>query len=202
VRRMISVLLLLLFLAACQGSKAQLTATQESLRQTGQVELFNSLMETAVFETQVVVQLTTMAPTATFTPSPTLTPTETFTPTATPEEAFKNPWVLQEQCDPFDYTKCIKYSINNKLFYILNTKRGEKWLHVSLTKTDSGEKGYFVIAPDSFVSIALFPGEYRATYYMDCDKEDYFYRTWQITERTDWFYCKNDNIMTYGGILP
>ena len=191
---------LALILTGCQPSAEKIAAAEQALYQTEQAALVDALMETAIFETQVVLQLTEMAPTSTFTPAPTLTPTPAPTSSATPEVVEKNPWVLQEECDPFDTTLCIKYSINNKNSWEMGKEHQGKWLHVSLTKIDTNEKGYFVVPPDTFASITLIPGEYRALYYVDCDREDYFARTWAITERTDYFYCKNGNDLTYGGV--
>lgn len=196
------IIIVLLSLTACQGEAIHLTATQESIRATEKADLFNSLLETAIFETQVVLQLTEMVPTATLTTTPTLTLTPTLEPSATPEGRVRNIWALQDECDPFDPDKCINYRIYNREPSNMPYKGEMHSIHISLKNTSTGEEAYFVIPYGVVVKIALFPGEYQATYYMDCEEEEYYSRTWAITERTDWFYCaKQDRFMTYGGVI-
>jgi hypothetical protein len=186
-------------LSACRGSaQATQTLTSGEINKTVQVRLVKMQTETAAFQTAVVAAVTERAPTATitFTPVP---PTVTPTITLTPEPVEKDIWTLQDECDPFDPRRCVRYTINNSDVANFPYSHTGRAIHVSLIHVETGEKGYFVIGRDSISSIKLFPGEYRATYYLDCDEIDYLYRTWNITERTDAFYCKRNKVITYRG---
>jgi len=186
-------------LSACLGSAQETqTLTSDEINKTVQVRLVKMGTETAAFQTAVVAAVTERAPTATitFTPVP---PTVTPTITLTPEPVEKDIWTLQDECDPFDARICIRYTINNSDVNAFPYSHSGKAIHVSLIHAETGEKGYFVIGRNSIATIKLFPGEYRATYYLDCKEEDYLYKTWNITERTDAFYCKGDKVITYRG---
>ena len=186
-------------LSACRGSaQATRTITSEEINKTVQVRLVKMGTETAAFQTAVVAAVTERAPTATitFTPVP---PTVTPTITLTPEPVEKDIWTLQDECDPFDARICVRYTINNSDVHGFPVGHSGRAIHVSLIHAETGEKGYFVIGRNRIATIKLFPGEYRATYYLDCKEEDYLYKTWNITERTDAFYCKGDKVITYRG---
>ena len=193
------------FLAACTAQIEQqdnLKADQNKMTEEMDALVLTAVFETVVYETSVSERLTQSAPTSTITPPPTSTdtPVPPDTPTASPTIP-KDIWTLQDECDPFDERICVRYTINNRFDGIFPyASKGSLPVHVSLTHVDTGEKGYFVIGKNGMAAIKLLPGEYRATYYLACEKETYLYRTWKITERMDAFWCKHDEI-SYSGVF-
>ena len=201
---LILITLIISFLAACTAlNKGQdnLVADQNKMTEEMDALVLTAVFETVVYETSVSERLTQIAPTSTNTPPPTgtNTPVPPDTPTPTPTIP-KDIWTLQDECDPFDERICVRYTINNRFDGIFPyASKGYLPVHVSLTHVDTGEKGYFVIGKNSMSTIKLLPGEYRATYYLACEKETYLYRTWNITERMDAFWCKHNEI-SYSGV--
>ena len=200
---LILITLIISFLAACTAlNKEQdnLVADQNKMTEEMDALVLTAVFETVVYETSVSEHLTQSAPTSTITPPPTSTntPVPPDTPTAAPTIP-KDIWTLQDECDPFDARICIRYTIDNRDVSNYPHSHYGRAIHVALTHVATGEKGYFVIGSDSIASIKLFPGEYRATYYLDCDETDYLYKTWNITERMDAFYCKRSRVITYRG---
>jgi hypothetical protein len=173
-------LALIVLTASCQAglSEAEVQVTAAQLE-------FLDLVDTAVFETQVVILLTDWAPTATLTltPSPTftLTPEPSLTPTIT-ETVYKNPWVLQDECLTEVPTPCVAYSIQNT--------EANSWVQVILVYQLTGEEGAFSIAPKSTGTITLMPGSYKSTYLGSCSGgAQSIVKIWDISARTNSFYC-------------
>lgn len=189
-------LLLTIILSSCQSSVKNIASTEQAIYQTDQAALVEALLETAIFETQVIRQMTAMAPTATHTPTPTLTFTPSPTYTETIEPVVKSPWALQDECSPYNSEFCIKYTINHTVEGgLYGHRKTVGSLHVSLKNTSTGEEGYFVVGHGTTATILLVPGMYRASYYMECGEENFFVRTWLIEERTERFICQKKKIV-------
>ncbi|OQY29026.1 MAG: hypothetical protein B6I38_08635 [Anaerolineaceae bacterium 4572_5.1] len=91
-----------------------------------------------------------------------------------------DPWVLQPWC--LEHAGCGKYGLRNRTDY---------WLQVYLTKTDSGETGFFTVRPNDNAYITLIPGQYESTYVWWCSGEMETWTTvWPANQYwTDVFRC-------------
>jgi len=144
-----------------------------------------AVYQTAVFETEVALQLTDLAPTATMTvtPSPTftITPEPSNTPTIT-ETVVKNPWVLQDSCLTENPSPCVTYRVTNT--------NVDTWIFISLVDQKTGQVGEFSIPPKSQRVITLMPGDYKSTYSATCDQvHRVVTKVWNLTNRTHEAYC-------------
>lgn len=183
VRRLIGFFLICGFTAACSGGKPEVDPARQTDEMTGLVE--TAVYQTAVFETEVAVQLTDLAPTATMTvtPSPTftVTPEPSSTPTIT-ETVVKNPWVLQDSCLTENPSPCVTYRVTSTIV--------DTWLFISLVDQRTGQVGEFSVPPKSQRLITLMPGDYKSTYSATCDGvHRVISRVWNLTNKTHEFYC-------------
>jgi len=178
------------------ASSCQPKISQAELQETAVQEQFKIMEETAIFETSVVEMMTEIAPTITqtFTLTPTITdtpvPSATFTITPT---VYKNPWVLQDECQTETPSPCIQYSVENR--------SNKPWLLINLTHQETGDQGEFSVGPKSTRTITLMPGTYIAIYYATCDPSPAsISKTWEITSRIDSFWCTpNKTTLSYVG---
>lgn len=181
----IIVLLSLSLLACTMDKQPSINTPEDDFEKTQESKQFDADVETAVFETTVVRMLTEQAPTITltFTPSPvpTETPIPTMTATITPT-IWEDPWLLQDRCEPFKGSGCVKYMIDNLY--------NKTWQHVHLIFLDTGEEGYFYIRPKTVGAIKLIPGKYKATYIGWCDGEmSTVTKYWTVDSWIDKFTC-------------
>lgn len=182
------ILLFSLIFSACTTTQTN-QVSDEDIEATVQQKLSDSLTETAVFQKAVSEELTQQAPpptktftptpAATFTPLPTDTPAITDTPTLEPTS--ENPWVLQAWC--LEHEGCAVYEVRNKT---------DDWMQVTLTKTDTGEIGFFSIRRRSTGYITLRSGQYDALYTWWCNGDmGSMKRTWPAGLWIDIFECPN-----------
>lgn len=183
--RLLKPFLMLTLILVASSCQQEVKLSDEERMETAAVQDQLDLVDTAVFETEVVALLTEWAPTATLTltPSPTftLTPIPSLTPTIT-ETVYKNPWILQDECVTDDPSTCIGYSIKN-------TNKVE-WININLTHNGTGEQGSFSVGPKSTGTITLMPGKYTAIYSCSCAGiPRALTKIWDLYARTDSFYC-------------
>ena len=152
------VLFIILFisLSGCSENSLppdELMKTDQVITQTEEAQI---IQRTDTFETAVSEMMTDVAPpTFTFTPTFTDTPQPTDTPEIQPTS--ENPWMLQAACE-WDKS-CMKLEIRNKT---------DSWVQVELTKTDTGDAGFFSVKPKSTAVITMMLGKYRVRYVYYC----------------------------------
>lgn len=183
--RLLKPFLMLTLILVASSCQQEVKLSDEERMETAAVQDQLDLVDTAVFETEVVALLTEWAPTATLTltPSPTftLTPIPSLTPTIT-ETVYKNPWILQDVCVTETPSPCVVYKIHNNA--------NDTWINVVLTDQISGESGMFSIPAKTTGFITLLPHLYKATYTATCKISVLsITKVWHIYDRTDTFYC-------------
>ena len=144
-RDLIGVLLICIIASSCNGNlrmEDEASAARQTDQMAGLVE--TAVYQTAVFETEVSLQLTDLAPTATMTetPSPTftVTPEPSSTPTIT-ETVVKNPWVLQDSCLTENPSPCVTYRVTSSII--------DTWLFISLVDQRTGQVGEFSVSTET-----------------------------------------------------
>jgi len=183
VKVLIGFFLICFLAAACSGGQPEVDPARQTDEMAGLVE--TAVYQTAVFETEVALQLTDLAPSATQTMTPSLTFTITQEPSSTPtitETVVKDPWVLQDRCLTENPSPCITYRVTSAIV--------DTWLNISLVSEKTGQIGYFSVPPKSQRFITLMPGEYKSTYSATCDGvHRVVTRIWNLTEKSHEFYC-------------
>ena len=185
-RGLIGISLTCIFTSSCNvylKMEDENSAPRQTEEMAGLVE--TAVYQTAVFETEVALQLTDLAPTATTTgtPSPTFTITQepSSTPTIT-ETVVKDPWVLQDRCLTENPSPCVTYRVTSTIV--------DTWLFISLVDQKTGQTGEFSVPPKSQRFITLMPGEYKSTYAATCDGvHRVVTRIWNLSEKSHEFYC-------------